>query len=128
MTWIAVHRGDIFLLRESRITEGAEIAKTRPCVIIQNDEGTERSPVTIIAAVTSYKGNELKRKYPLNVFVTAKETGLPYDSLVICNQIQTVDKTRLIKYYGTAPNEKMKEIDFALIRSLDLDYTSSCSK
>lgn len=128
MAWIAVNRGDIFLLRETGYAEGAEIAKTRPCVIIQNDEGTEKSPVTIVASITSYKGNEWKKKYPLNVFITAKETGLPNDSLVLCNQIYTVAKTRLIKFYGKMPDEKMKEIDFALIRSLDLDYFSSCLK
>lgn len=121
-----VSRGDIFRLKETGNAVGSEIAKDRPCVVVQTDEGTQKSTVTIVIAVTSYKGNEWKRNYPTNVFVTAKETGLPQDSIVLCNQIFTVAKSRLLWRYGRVPDNKMREIDFALIRSLDLDYTGSC--
>lgn len=119
MTAVAISRGDIFLVDLGK-TVGAETYKTRPCVIIQNDVGNVHSPVTIVAIITSYKGKKL---YPVDVFITASETGLDSDSVVKLDQIRTVDKNRLIKKLGRIPNRKMKRVDMALIRSLDLDYT-----
>lgn len=78
------------------------------------------SPVTIVALITSFKGKKL---YPTNVFITSKETGLPEDSVVLCNQIQTVDKNILIRKVGEIPDKKMQAVDIALLISLDLDYT-----
>ena len=130
MTLTAVSRGDIFLLREGN-AEGAEIRKTRPCVIIQNDIGNVASPVTIVACITSFKRG--KKLFLTNVFIAAKDTatatgkGLEVDSVVLCNQIYTVDKKRLIVKLGRISDKKMREIDFALIRSLDLNYTE-CSE
>lgn len=121
MTTTPINRGDIFLLENVGKTTGAEIQKTRPCVIIQNDIGNIHSKVTIVALITSYKEN--KKPYPTNVFVTARETGLDNNSLVLCNQIQTVDKSRLLVKIGRMPDDKMKLIDMALIRSLSLDYS-----
>jgi Growth inhibitor len=73
--------------------------------------------VTIVACITSKTGG---KAYPTNVFVTAKETGLDYDSLVILNPIRTVDKSRLVKKLGSIPQVKMLEVDIALKISLDL--------
>ncbi len=116
MTKNAIRRGDIFLVDLDPV-KGSEQGKTRPCVVIQNDLGNQYSPVTIIACITS-KLN--RRVYPTNVFVAAKETGLDYDSLVILNQIRTVDKRRLIKKLGSIPEAKMLEVDAALKISLGL--------
>lgn len=120
LTTNAISRGDIFWLKDTGEATGAEINKTRPCVIIQNDIGNVNSPVTIVALITSYK--EGKKPYPTNVFVTARETGLDDNSLVLCNQIQTVSKSRLLGKIGRIPDDKMKLVDTALICSFDLDY------
>jgi mRNA-degrading endonuclease toxin of MazEF toxin-antitoxin module len=73
-----------------------------------------------MAAMTS----SIKYKdHRVNVFVTAAETGLEKDGLVLCNQIQTVAKGRLIKQVGKIPPKKMELVDWALLKSLDLDYT-----
>jgi mRNA interferase MazF len=103
------------------ITVGVEIYKIRPCVIIQENTGNMHSQLTIVAPLTGYKGKKL---YPVDVFVTAAETGLLEDSVVKCNQIRTVDKIRLIDKMGSIPDAKMRLVDLALIFSLDLDYFS----
>ncbi len=112
----AICRGDIFWAELDPVV-GAEQGKTRPVLIIQNDVGNERSPVTIIACITS---NLARKDYPTNVCILAKETGLDFDSLVLLNQIRTVDKTRLKKKIGHVPAHKMLEVDEALKISLDL--------
>lgn len=96
---------------------GSETGKTRPCVVIQNDIGNTYSPVTIVACITS---KTRKKRYPVNVHVSAADTGLTQDSIVLLNQIRTVDKRRLIKKIGRIPASKMHEIDQALKISLDL--------
>ncbi len=112
----AIRRGDIFLVNLDPV-KGSEQGKTRPCVVIQNDLGNQYSPVTIIACITSKMGG---KEYPTNVFIAAKETGLDFDSLVILNQIRTVDKSRLVKKLGSVPQAKMLEVDAALRISLEL--------
>lgn len=97
--------------------KGSEQGKTRPSVVIQNDIGNDSSPVTIIACITSKPKSKL---YPTNVHISAQETGLQCDSIVLLNQIRTVDKTRLIKKIGIVPNDKMLEINEALKISLGL--------
>jgi mRNA interferase MazF len=109
-------RGDIYEVDLDPV-KGSEQGKKRPCVIIQNDFGNTYSPVTIVACITSKLD---RRRYPTNVFVTAEETGLRYDSLVLLNQIRTVDKTRLTTKKGIIPPSKMLEIDAALKISLAL--------
>ena len=112
----AILRGDIFSVILDP-TVGKEILKTRPCVIIQNDIGNKYSPVTIVACITS----NLKRAgYPTSVFISASETGLPLDSVILLNQIRTVDKVRLKEKIGKIPPEKMNEVDEAIRISLDL--------
>lgn len=100
-----------------RPVKKTEQGKTRPVLIIQNDVGNERSPVTIVACIT----NNLDRKdYPTNVCVLAKGTGLASDSVVLLNQIRTIDKTRLRSKTGHVPAHKMLEVDEALKISLGL--------
>jgi mRNA interferase MazF len=113
-----VSRGEIFKV-DLEPTVGAEIYKPRPCVIIQENTGNVHSKLTIVAPITGYKG---KKIYPCDVFITAKETGLPEDSVVKCNQIRTIDKSRLLYKMGRIPDQKMKLVDMALIFVLDLDY------
>jgi|GEM_PF-6824475 len=73
--------------------------------------------MTIVACITS---NLTRRAHPTNVFVTAKETGLDTDSLVLLNQIRSADKKRVIKKLDSIPYVKMLEVNAALETSLDL--------
>jgi mRNA interferase MazF len=112
----AMRRGDIFWANLDPV-KGSEQGKTRPVLIIQNNIGNENSPVTIIACITT----NLKRKdYPTNVFISAKETGLTSDSVILLNQIRTVDKTRLTRKVGHVPDYRMREVNEALKISLDI--------
>jgi mRNA interferase MazF len=112
----AGRRGDIFWADLDPV-KGSEQGKTRPVLIIQNDAGNERSPVTIVACITS---NLARKDYPTNVCILAKETGLEADSVVLLNQIRTIDKTRLKSKTGHVPVHKMLEVDEALKISLNL--------
>jgi len=120
LTTTVIRRGDIFRINNPRRTSGSVIRKPRPCVIIQNDVANTHSPVTIVAMITTFKGKKL---YPTDVFISSRETGLSADSVVLCNQIQTVDKSRLIRKVGEITDAKMRDVDMALLRSLDIDYT-----
>lgn len=73
-----------------------------------------------MAAITS---STKHKDHEVNVFITASETGLKDDGLVLCNQIQTVAKGRLINQAGKIPPKKMELVDWALLKSLDIDYT-----
>lgn len=100
-------------------TVGAEIRKTRPALIIQNDVGNTHSPATIVAAVTS----TTREAYPYEVSLPAGEGGLPKDSIVLLNQIRTIDKKRLGRKLGTISPETMRKVERALAISLGLIKT-----
>ena len=108
-------RGDVFLVAFDP-AQGAEIQKTRPALVLQNDIGNQRSPVTIVAAITS----NVARRGPTNILVTAREGGLTVDSIVLLNQIRTIDKGRLGKRLGMLSVFTMRQIDRALMISLGL--------
>ena len=97
---------------------GHETGKMRPCVVIQNDIGNAFSPVTIVAVITGAE-NVLKL-YPVNVKVNKGEGGLTKDSVVLCNQIKTVDERRFGKIYGKFSDVIMRKVDQALRISLAL--------
>ncbi len=110
-------RGDIYLVNFDP-TLGAEIRKTRPALILQNDIANKYSPVTIVAAISSKFDDPL---YPTEVLISAKaRTGLAVDSVVLLNQIRTVDKKRLAKQLGTLSSAKMGEVNQALRISVGL--------
>ena len=108
-------RGEIYLVYFDP-TVGAEIQKTRPAVILQNDIGNQYSPLTIVAAITS----NVLRRGPTSVFVRAREAGLTVDSVILLNQIRTIDKRRLGKRLGALRPDTMKQIDQAIMISLAL--------
>lgn len=110
------HRGEVYLVHFDS-TLGAEIQKTRPALIIQNNIGNRYSPVTIVAAITSWKGESL---YPTEVSLEASESGLYVVSLVLLNQIRTIDKQRLIRKVGVLNIKAMERVDKALQISLGL--------
>ena len=111
-------RGEIYLVNFDR-TVGSEIKKTRPAVIIQNDIGNRYSPVTIVAAVTSAKG-DIEKLYPTEVALAALTSGLPKNSIVLLNQLRTIDKARLTEKIGTVPAETLRAINRALALSVGL--------
>ncbi len=109
-------RGEIWLVNFDP-TIGSEINKTRPALIIQNDIGNTYSPVTIVAAITTATLGE--KMYPTEVLIHARTGGLTHDSLVLLNQIRTVDKTRLVKRLGILPSTQLSKVSTAIEISLD---------
>ena len=109
-------RGDVFLVNFDP-TLGAEIRKTRPALVLQNDIANRHSPITIVAAVTSRFGDRL---YPTEVLIGAPEADLSTDSVVLLNQIRSIDRRRLVKRFGSANPETMTRVDQALRVSLGL--------
>lgn len=109
-------RGEVYLVSFDP-TVGAEIKKTRPALVIQNDIGNRYSPITIVVAITSKFDEEL---YPTEVLVTPPEGGLRERSVVSLNQIRSVDKQRLVKRLGSLKPATMASIDQALRVSVGL--------
>jgi mRNA interferase MazF len=110
-------RGEVYLVRFDP-TEGSEMGKTRPALIIQNDTANRTSPVTIVAAITS-KFNP-SRLYPTEVLIQSGEAGLTLDSVVLLNQIRSVDKVRLVSLVGSVKPQTMAEVEQAIKVSLGL--------
>lgn len=109
-------RGEIYLVNFDP-TIGSEIKKTRPAFIIQNNISNEHSPITIVAAITSKYDDKL---YPTEVFIAKNEAGLSQDSVVLLNQIRSIDRNRLMKRIGRADSKILKKIDLAIKISLAL--------
>ena len=109
-------RGDIYLVQFDP-TLGAEIQKTRPAVILQNDIANRWSPITIVAGITSRVDDRL---YPTNVLIKPPEGGLTQESVVLLNQIRSIDKQRLVKRLGKLREKTMQEVDRALSISVGL--------
>jgi mRNA interferase MazF len=95
---------------------GSEQGRARPALIIQNDIGNLYSPVLIVAAITSGE----KVRFDVQVEVKAPEGGLHRDSIVLLNQILTIDKRRVGRYWGRLPRQTMRQVDRAIEISLGL--------
>lgn len=111
------HRGDIYWVGLDP-TVGTEIAKTRPAVIVSNDDGNELSARVIVAPITS---SNVTRVYPFEVLVQTGEGGLTQTSKVALDQIRAVDKQRLGRRVGSLSIERMKDIDQAIRLTLDVE-------
>ncbi len=109
-------RGEVYLVNFDP-TLGSEIKKTRPALILQNDIANEYSPITIVAAITSKFDDTL---YPTEVEITAGEAGLKQDSVVLLNQIRSIDRQRLVKKLGKIENATLKKVDISIKISLGL--------
>src|SRR5437870_10851335 len=109
-------RGEVYLVAFDP-TLGAEIRKTRPALILQNDIANRSSPITIVAAITTKFDQEL---YPTEVLVRAPEGGLDTDSVILLNQIRSVDRRRLTRRIGRLTSERMRLVDRALMISFGL--------
>ena len=97
-------RGSVWLVNLDP-TIGAEIRKMRPAVIIQNDIGNKYSPIVIVAAITS----RCKARFDIEVEVKAPEGGLNRDSVILLNQIRSVDKKRLVKQLGVLSDKQWQK-------------------
>ncbi len=109
-------RGEVYLVSFDP-TMGAEIKKTRPALIIQNDIANRWSPVTIVAAISSRADHSV---YPAHVRVDPPEGSLNVPSVVLLNQIRSIDRRRLVKRLGRLRPDTMKLVNRALQISLGL--------
>ena len=109
-----VKRGEIYYADLSPVV-GSEQGGVRPVLIVQNDTGNRHSPTVIAAAITSQMG---KAKLPTHIGLSAQSSGLPKDSIVLLEQIRTLDKTRLKKKIGTLSEKTLKKVDRALLVSV----------
>lgn len=112
-----IKRGDIYYADLSPVV-GSEQGGVRPVVIVQNDVGNKYSPTVIAAAITS-KIN--KAKMPTHIEIDAETFGLPKDSVVLAEQIRTIDKKRLKERIGHLDDEYMMKVNDALNVSFGLN-------
>lgn len=114
---VTMHRGDIYYADLSPVV-GSEQGGIRPVLIVQNDVGNKYSPTVIAAAITSQTA---KTKLPTHINIDANKCGLSKDSVVLLEQIRTLDKRRLKEKMGTLDNLSMQKVDEALSISFGLD-------
>ena len=112
----SVKRGDIFYADLSPVV-GSEQGGVRPVLVIQNDTGNRYSPTVIAAAITSQTG---KAKLPTHIELSARSYGLPKDSVVLLEQIRTLDKKRLREKMGKLDDKLMHQVDSAIAVSFGL--------
>lgn len=117
---MTVKRGDIYYADLSPVV-GSEQGGTRPVLIVQNDVGNKFSPTVIAAAITS---QQFKAKLPTHIHVNADDCGLSKDSVVLLEQIRTIDKKRLKEKMGNLPSGEMNRVDKALSVSFGLPETA----
>jgi len=113
---VVIKRGDIFYADLSPVV-GSEQGGIRPVLIVQNDVGNKYSPTVIAAAITSQIN---KAKLPTHIEISAQEYGLPKDSVILLEQIRTIDKRRLREKVDHLDDELMEKVNEALIISFGL--------
>ncbi|MDR2661262.1 MAG: type II toxin-antitoxin system PemK/MazF family toxin [Lactobacillaceae bacterium] len=111
-----IQRGDIYYANLNP-AKGSEQGGFRPVLIIQNNSGNIFSPTTIIAVFTS---KQTKAQLPTHVEVSQKDVNIKEDSLLLLEQIRTIDKSRLKNKIDTLPDELMDKVDEALKISVGL--------
>ena len=111
-----IKRGDIYYADLSPVV-GSEQGGIRPVLIIQNDVGNHYSPTVIAAAITSRRD---KNKLPTHIPIEARDCGLQKDSVVLLEQVRTLDKRRLREKMGSVNLQSMREINQALSVSFGL--------
>ena len=116
-----IKRGEIYYADLSPVI-GSEQGGVRPVLIIQNDVGNKYSPTVIAAAITSQRD---KTKLPTHISVNADNCGLAKDSIVLLEQVRTLDKKRLREKMGILNKSEMYKIDKALSVSFGLSPDGS---
>lgn len=110
-----IKRGDIYYADLSPVT-GSEQGGTRPVVIVQNNMGNYYSPTVIVAAITAKAS---KSKLPTHIFLPTEE-GIAKDSVILLEQLRTIDKSRLKDRVSHLDTEVMSKVDVGLVISLGL--------
>lgn len=113
---MTVKRGDIFYADLSPVV-GSEQGGIRPVVIVQNDVGNKHSPTVIAAAITSRVD---KTKLPTHIEVMADRFGLAKNSVILLEQVRTIDKKRLKEKMGHLEDETMEKVNSAISVSFGL--------
>ena len=113
---LEIKRGDLYYADLSPVV-GSEQGGVRPVLIIQNNIGNKYSPTVIIAAITSQIN---KAKLPTHIEISANEYGLNKDSVILLEQIRTIDKKRIREKIGCLDNNGMLKVDNGLQISLVL--------
>ena len=113
----AIRRGDLFYADLNPVV-GSEQGGIRPVLVIQNDVGNHFSPTVVAAAITSRKA---KNSLPTHVLLE-NVPGLAPTSLLLLEQLRTIDRKRLRGYIGRISKEKMLEVDAALAISIGIGY------
>ncbi len=113
---LMIKRGDIYYA-DLRPVIGSEQGGVRPVLVIQNDAGNRHSPTVIVAAITSRMN---KAKLPTHVELSTEECDISKDSVILLEQIRTIDKRRLKEMVCRLDKKRMAQIDRALKVSLDL--------
>ena len=111
-----VKRGDIYYADLSPVV-GSEQGGTRPVLIVQNDTGNRHSPTVIAAAITSQTG---KARLPTHINIAGGSVGLSKDSVILLEQIRTIDKKRLREHMGHLNENQMSMVDSAIAVSFGL--------
>lgn len=114
---MTVKRGEIYYADLSPVV-GSEQGGVRPVLIVQNDVGNKYSPTVIAAAITSQKD---KAKLPTHISINAAQCGLSRDSIVLLEQVRTIDKRRLREKMGELNYNEMHNIDNAISVSFGLN-------
>ena len=119
-----VHRGEVFYADLSPVV-GSEQGGIRPVLIVQNEIGNRHSPTVIAAAITSRLD---KARLPTHINIRAADTGLAKDSVVLLEQIRTLDKHRLRERAGQITPEDQRRVNQALDVSLGLDAVKEAAR
>ncbi len=112
-----IKRGELYYADLSPVV-GSEQGGVRPVLVVQNDVGNKYSPTVIAAAVTSKLD---KARLPTHIELSKESFGLTHDSVVLLEQIRTLDKRRLKERIGSLPPNLMKRVDLALMISLGFE-------
>lgn len=118
---MSVKRGDIFYADLSPVV-GSEQGGLRPVLIVQNDVGNKYSPTVIAAAITSKTG---KANLPTHIDIHASDVGLAKDSVILLEQIRTIDKQRLKEKMGHLDDSVMNSVNSAIAVSFGLSSQDS---
>ncbi len=113
---MVIRRGDIFYADLSPVV-GSEQGGVRPVLVVQNDIGNKFSPTIIVAAITSQIN---KAKLPTHIEINAQEYGLQKDSVILLEQVRTIDKKRIKEKIGHLDDKLMEQVNEALYISLGL--------
>jgi len=108
-------RGEIWLVSLEPVV-GREIGKTRPALIISNEQNNQYADTITVLPVTSKTG----KIYPFETFLPKGKCNIPADSKVKSNQVRTIDKKRLVRLLGVIPQEILTQVEQSLLIHLDI--------